>query len=52
MRDEFVGRFDQVGVLVSSKGKYIKLRINQKELEEHEELFRELLKACEEESRS
>jgi len=52
VRDEFVERFDQVGMLVSSKGKYIKLRINQKELEEHEELFRELLKACEEESRS
>ncbi len=35
----------------SSRGKYVKLRINQKELDEHEELVRELLNACEEYSR-
>jgi len=52
VRDEFVERFDQVGVFAGSRGKYMKLRINQKELDEHEELVRELLKACEEDSRS
>lgn len=52
VRDEIAGRFDEAGVFAGSQGKYMKLRINQKELDEHEELVRELLKACEEDSRS
>ena len=52
VRDKIAERFDEVGVFAGSQGKYMKLRINQKELDEHEELVRELLKACEEYSRS
>ena len=50
-RDEIVERLDEVGVFARPRGEYITLRINQKELAEYEELVRELVSTCEENSR-
>lgn len=46
-RTEWVKRLDEVGVYSGTRGSGMKMRINQKELQEHSALIKELLTACE-----